>query len=40
VIHREQDREAALEVVDAWMAAMGDETELDVPASVLGELRT
>src|SRR5947209_18237257 len=27
------------EVVDAWMEAMGDETDLAVPASALAELR-
>jgi hypothetical protein len=33
-------REDALEVVDAWMEAMGDETELHVPDSVADELRS
>jgi hypothetical protein len=40
VIRFYQDREDALEVVDAWMEAMGDETELDVPAFVLDEPRS
>ena len=33
-------RQDALEVVDVWMGAMGDETELDVSASGFDELRS
>src|SRR5947209_11174231 len=40
VIRLYRDREDALEVADAWMEAMGDDTELDVPDFALDELRS